>query len=379
MNVDDWNGDGPLPMLYAKAATGTINQWLCWVQGDTVWVEWGQMEGALQQKGFKCAPKNTGRSNATTAEEQAIKEAIAKWKKQRKKKYFLTPEDAEGTLNLKPMLAKGFKDMSAKAKRELVWPVHVQPKYDGRRCMAYRKDGQVFLQSRGGDPYHVPHIEAALEKCLVSNVVLDGELYHHGTSLQMLGSWVDRLQYETRLVEYHVYDITDLRDQSDVWSVRKDKLYQWFWQNIEHVDRILYQVQSYECANEAEVKAAHDLFVQEGFEGAIIRATNVAYRFGYRSPGLLKYKNFQDSEFRIISWTTGKPGSDWENVPVFRCVTAEGKEFDVAPKGSMQVRAMMLAEADSYVGKMMTVRYFDLTDDGIPHFPVGIAIREPGT
>jgi DNA ligase-1 len=373
MDVDKWDGTGTLPMLYAKTAGGAINQWLCWVQGGDVYVEWGQMGGQLQAASFRCKPKNTGRANATTAEEQAIKEAIAKWKKQVKKKYFLSPDEAEGTLNLKPMLAKPFD----KHKGKIHWPVDVQPKFDGVRCLAYRKDGKVFLQSRGGDPYIVPHIIEALEGCLVSNVVLDGELYVHGESLQTIMSWVKRLQDNTLMLTYNVYDITDLRSQSDPWEIRRDKLATWFEQHGTVLDRTVWHVQSHECDTEKQVKEAHDVYVQGGYEGAIIRTRDHRYKFAYRSAGLLKLKEFQDDEFTIIGWTVGK--GKFKNVPIFRCVTGHGKAFDVAPKGTEAQRLELLQNADNLVGKQLTVRYFDMTDDGIPHFPVGIAVREPGT
>src|SRR3989304_5553013 len=62
-NVDGWNGDGPLPELYSRTATGAVNVWQCWVEGDEVCVGGGQMEGAFQYARFKCKPKNEGGRN----------------------------------------------------------------------------------------------------------------------------------------------------------------------------------------------------------------------------------------------------------------------------------------------------------------------------
>ena len=332
-------------MLYAKAATGAITKWKCWVQGDCVLVSWGQVDGAQQDASFICKPKNEGRANATTAHEQAIKEAIAKWKKQVKKKYFLSPDEAEGTLNLKPMLAKPFD----KHKGKIHWPVDTQPKFDGVRCLAYRKDGKVFLQSRGGDPYIVPHIAEALESCLVKNVVLDGELYVHGESLQTIMSWVKRLQDNTLNITYNVYDITDLRSQSDPWEIRRDKLATWFEQHGTRLDRTVWHVASHECDSEKAVKEAHDVYVQNGYEGAIIRTRDHQYKFAYRSAGLLKLKEFQDGEFIITGWTRGK--GKFAHVPIFRCEAKNGKPFDVAPMGTEKQRLLMLQDADNLVGK----------------------------
>lgn len=232
----------------------------------------------------------------------------------------------------------------------------------------------MFLQSRGGDPYNVEHIKEELTPILPANVTLDGELYIHGASLQQINSLVKRPQVYSLSLLYVVYDCVQ-GDQVDVWTTRQRHLKELFDGVPAHSSITL--TQSWEVNSEEEVKKYHDVLVQNGFEGAIVRLHRGLYRFGYRSSELLKYKEFQDDEFEIVGWTQGK--GKFRYMPIFRCVTAEGKPFDVMPKGSDKDRTDMLANADSYMHKMLTVRYFDMTDDGIPHFPVGIAVREPGT
>jgi hypothetical protein len=53
-----------------------------------------------------------------------------------------------------------------------------------------------------------------------------------------------------------------------------------------------------------------------------------------------------------------------------------GKEFKATPKASHAERSQILINGDSYKGKLATVRYFSLTDEGIPRFPVFIGIRD---
>jgi hypothetical protein len=36
----------------------------------------------------------------------------------------------------------------------------------------------------------------------------------------------------------------------------------------------------------------------------------------------------------------------------------------------------MLEQADSFIGKMLTVKYQEMSPDGVPRFPSGIAIRD---
>ena len=323
----------------------------------------------MQDARFSCVAKNVRRANATTAEQQAVSEALSKFKKQRKKKYFITREEALTEFRLSPMLALKWADHKSKA----VFPTDVQPKYDGLRCLAYRRDGEIVLQSRGGDPYKVPHIAAELEELgdEMEDIILDGELYCHGVSLQTLSSWIKRLQEDTANIEYHVYDRTREDDELP-WGQRNLLLADWFKRNKPRLEMVHY-VESIQCDSEEDVKQAHDMFVHQGYEGAIIRLSHGLYRFGYRSAELLKLKEFEDGEFCILDWKVGK--GKFAGVPIFHCVTKDGKEFDVAPKGSTLVRAQMLRDANKLVGQMLTVRYFDLTDDGVPHFPVGVAIR----
>jgi DNA ligase-1 len=48
----------------------------------------------------------------------------------------------------------------------------------------------------------------------------------------------------------------------------------------------------------------------------------------------------------------------------------------VRPRGTHEDRADLFKDGDSYIGKKLTVRYQELTEDGIPRFPVGIAFRD---
>jgi ATP-dependent DNA ligase len=53
-----------------------------------------------------------------------------------------------------------------------------EPKWDGFRCLAFRQDGKVQLQSKAGQPLHryFPELVAALAELPQSQFVLDGEI-----------------------------------------------------------------------------------------------------------------------------------------------------------------------------------------------------------
>ena len=61
---------------------------------------------------------------------------------------------------------------------------------------------------------------------------------------------------------------------------------------------------------------------------------------------------------------------------VFKCLSKNGLEFDVRPMGSQEVRSKMFKNLNNYLGKMLTIRFQGLTDDGRPRFPVGVAVRD---
>ena len=370
MNVDEWDGSGTLPTLYSKTATGAVNIWQCWVEGGgVVAVRWGQLQGAQQEARFQCLSKNVGRSNETTAHDQAVKEAIAKWKKQIKKKYSEKLETAGETERIQPMLAAEF----GKHKQKLVYPVTVQPKFDGLRCLAYRTpDGDIMLQSRGGDPYELPHIKDELSGWMSEGTVLDGELYIHGMSLQNINKLVRKPRDESLGLYYCIYDVLDLDDTAKPWSKRMEWLYGAF-RSVGQVHR-LWPVPNVTAYDESGVLELQKAFVSEGYEGAIVRAHEGQYRVGYRSPHLLKVKSWTDSEFPIIGYTNGK--GKFENAAIFKCITPEGKTFEVTPMGTAEERLQMLRDAPGLVGKLLKVKYLGFTDEGAPTCARGICIRE---
>ena len=274
------------------------------------------------------------------------------------------------------MLAKEFKKQ-----KNVKFPVDVQRKFDGVRCLAYWDGLGVKLHSRGGDFYDVEHIRIEVQRLLRPGEMLDGELYVHGLSMQQIASLVKRPQEDSKKITYNVYDKVSLHVvDPEQWQERRANLHRWFQMHIEEarmMKSFIVQVGVFEAMDEDDIKKLHDQFIAEGYEGAIVRLREGPYRVGYRSPDLLKYKEFDDGEFKLTGCKPGK--GKFKNVPIFECTMKDGKTFDVTPRGTAEVRAELLRTAKSLMGKMYTVRYFGFTDEGIPRFPVGIGVREKGT
>ena len=106
----------------------------------------------------------------------------------------------------------------------------------------------------------------------------------------------------------------------------------------------------------------------------MLRNRAAKYRVGVRSVDLQKYKEFEDAEYPVVAF---KEGDGLEKgCVVWVCETAKGQQFAVRPRGTHEERAALYKVAGNYVGKPLCVRYQELTTDGIPRFPVGIAFRD---
>lgn len=174
--------------LFALNKDGSFQCWKVFIVGNQVVVEFGKVGGKKQQKVTTCEPKNVGRSNETTAEQQAWAEAVSKWEKQVRLGYRDDTSKLEQEENFSPMLAHD----AIKRYKSIIYPAYVQPKLDGVRALVtLDADGFPQFNSRGNKLYPVP-LDSELSKQVKSLSEhsgfdkFDGELYIHGLSLQKI-------------------------------------------------------------------------------------------------------------------------------------------------------------------------------------------------
>ena len=106
----------------------------------------------------------------------------------------------------------------------------------------------------------------------------------------------------------------------------------------------------------------------------MIRDKDSVYEVGQRSNYLLKFKDFQTEEYEITGANTGH-GRD-ANAVVWICKTKSGHQFTVRPEGTIVDREKWYKNRDDYLGKLLTVRFQNLTALGVPRFPVGVTVRD---
>ena len=351
-----------LPTLHKLDSRGKIRVWSITTKGDTYSVSHGALGGAQQTTLVTCEPKNIGRSNETTGEQQAISEAQGLWNKQKDRKGY-TVEIPTTQPNL-PMLAHKYKDH----KHKITLPACCSVKVDGLRLILSVQDGKVTTTSRTGTTFTgLDHITR--EYVDFDDVVLDGELYSRTLTFEQISSVVrkgDVNDPRMSSIFFYVFDIIN-EDTYHHRVICLDTLVI----GLIHTEIVpWFLVRSHE-----EIENKHKTFLAEGWEGTMVRNIGSLYQKNKRSYDLLKYKSFLDSEFEVIGWKSGK--GKFENVPTFllRCA---GGEFEAVPKGDQSLREDYLRDAESYIGTLATVRFFEYTTDGIPRFPVLVAFRPDG-
>jgi DNA ligase-1 len=201
--------------------------------------------------------------------------------------------------------------------------------------------------------------------------MLDGELYIHGTPLPVISGicrkeqWVEDSHGK---LEFWIFDYGNDTDDAETRASFLNSLPSDF--DPEYKIKINAQVK---LSSYAGIKALHDIYVQEGFEGAICRNASNLYGWGGKKDNrMVKLKEFQDDEFPILGISKGLRDEDM----VFRCSTIDHKEFEAKPVGPRELKWQYLKDEDKLIGKMLTVKFFNYTPDGVPFLPVGKAIRD---
>jgi DNA ligase-1 len=380
-----------LPPLYQKTATGAIQVWKIVIakgldNEGVISTEYGQVGGKLQftEESIRTG-KNVGKKNETTPYEQAVKEGEARWTKKVKREGYV--EDIEkakaGTTDqeggIPPMLAQVYEDIKDKHKQ---WPAWGQRKFNGNRLIVEVKDGVVSLWSRKQNRItSLPHIEAAYREIFKNrkgHFIFDGEGYRHGWSLQKISGFFKTKEPKEgyQELQHHVYDMpssdknTEGRQSDLTTALFEDDVNS----TLLSPDSPIVTVQTIAVDNEKEMWKLHKEFVLEGYEGLILRQARGTYEAGKRSPCLAKVKEYRDAEFKVVGVGTGR--GRYEGKAIFKLVTSGGIEFECNAPGTLEEKTKYLEEAQNYIGKALTVRYFELSEEGVPLQPTPLQFRD---
>ena len=281
------------------------------------------------------------RTNVKTGYEKALKRAQTMWNNEHTK-----------CNQVLPMLANKWDDR----KKYISEPFYVQPKLDGVRLLV-SKDGGI---SRTGKI--IPGTEV-LGEGLREGQYVDGEAYDPNLTFEDLTS---TFKTDPLKLKFYIFDFFDIKNIDMTFEER--------WDVVRTLSNPHYEyVETFDVKKHSDMEGYHKMFIQQGYEGTMIRDRDSVYEVGQRSNYLLKYKDFQTEEYEITGAKTGH-GRDADAV-VWVCKTENGQQFTVRPEGTIAQREEHYKNYKKYIGKMLTVRFQNLTALGVPRFPVGVCIR----
>ena len=352
-----------LERLYKRTVTGAVQVCDISHEGDTVTVSWGQLDGKFQSKTTSCKPKNTGRANATTAEEQAAKEAQAKWDRKLKENYSTDP-DCPVSFEL-PMKISKYEDQASKLNYEE--GVLATPKLNGVNITIRLINDELTYTSRGGEPRQVmPH--QAIELKTVFNYLqtteLGGEMYKHGEYLEDITSATTKHNELTPELEFHIFAIPYFDGTYEQMSNKLTTAALMF----QHLKYIKFVVPTIILSKEEEDEFYEQALANK-YEGIVLCTPSTKYAHNKRLTTAMKRKPVLDGEFLTTGYKIDKNGH-----VVWTCACPAGS-FSVKCKGTNEQRDAMAAKANELVGSWLNVEYETLSKYGKPLKPVGTTFR----
>ena len=366
-------------VLFRKSAT-RMRCWSISVDGPLIVTATGDVGGTMTCHERWAEGKNAGRKNETSDEAQARKEAIALIAARRKEGWCATIEEAEKcTVNIaNVMLASDAKKNPALC----VYPCDAQRKLNGMRndaslgetrvvCMSRRKNEITTLPREITDELFTL-LNAYNQMCEKPITRTDGELYAHGFKLQQIVRMVKTETAEHREhLKYHIYDVIN----DDVWEQRNIALDALRELTVMlGLERIVIE-RSERINSKAEQQRAVVDAKLNGYEGIMLRTLNDVYYHSRtesdRPSCLVKDKGAMDSdEFEVVGREVDVRGGA---IPVCK---VGAHTFKAPLEGDSNWREYVLNNFERFRGKMLTVRFYGLSLDGIPQNPVGEAFRD---
>src|SRR5437899_426181 len=389
-----------LEKLYKRNKNRKIQSWLISVEKilSTEEVQIITLQGQLDGKKQRYVENIAEGKQNRSIYDQAIAEAVSSWRKKKDDGYISIEDlkipttiledcqleyileqylpkfntDAKG--NVKPMLAQAVKEDWSNVK----FPCYLQPKLDGVRCLCIVNDvDDITFLSRSGKEYttldHIKedisnYVEELKDLGSFEPFIFDGEIYAHGDimSFQDIVSAVKKNNDNTKFLSYRVYDIVNENNQEERVLEVKDHI-----KNILSVH--ISTVKTYEVADKEEVQSLFSVYIELGYEGVMLRMKNSIYEQGFRSKNLLKYKEFDATEFEFIGFEYGARGVE-DLIAV--CKSSEGAiltQFKAKVSGGLKYKEELYSAELGLIGLPLTIKHFGITDSKLPRFPIAIA------
>ena len=269
---------------------------------------------------------------------------------------------------------------------DVVYPIRVEPKLDGLRCVAVKHGGEVTMFTRNGNVLEtLPRIKSALEKAPWDDFVLDGEAlgadWNESASVVMSHK---KGKDDSGMI-FHVFDalhFSDWRDQRSDLGL-KDRV-DLVAELVGQVGSPVFQVPGRLVNNKEELLKAYMTDTDAGYEGIMLKDLDAPYLFK-RSSNIRKMKPVATYEGIIVGNYEGKRGSKREGLwGGFEVVLPNGVVTRVAGGFTDKLKSEINVDPESWIGRVVEMEGQPdpltgdgLTKDGKVRFPVFIRERDP--
>jgi len=252
--------------------------------------------------------------------------------------------------------------------------VAVEPKLDGIRCFAVVRNGSAQLFARSGKLITNFDLTIGKELSKLGDGCYDGELMGEDFTSLMRQAYrkdgVDTSQTYLSLFDFLPIDewlagetVMTCRDRGVELQGRLKNV------NHKHIRMITrWEIE----ADTDKIETLHRVFIDSGYEGAMVKDLDAPYRFG-RGYEVMKLKQFQDVDLEIESLQegTGKHVGKLGSVEV----TFNGVKVRVGSGFSDELRDEIWADPNAFIGRIVEIRYQEVTPDGSLRFPTFVCFR----
>ena len=215
--------------------------------------------------------------------------------------------------------------------------------------------------SRSGNSFHIP---AWFTKNFPSTA-LDGELWigrrHFSELVGIIRRKIPAAEWEK--VRYLIFDAPQAEGG---FKKRLDFARRWFQQHPNPYCEVLKQQI---CENEMHLRRRLAEIESLGGEGVMLRKPNSPYTVG-RSYDLLKVKTYKDEEAKVINHLPGS-GKHAGRLGALMVELPNGIQFAIGTGFTDQER-----ENPPPVGSIITFKYYEFHESGIPRFASFLRVRE---
>ena len=301
-----------------------------------------------------------------------------------------SPTGSNGVV--KPMLAKQADKVTKTTIFNKIWIA--SRKIDGLRCIIYLgDDGKLHTSSRGATNYDSAMFEILTHPALIKlfknnkGLMLDGECYHHGYTLQQINSIArtQKVAKDLEVLQFYWYDIVDLNNPFKTRLAKMKSIAEELKEYGSEIgwdpDRIFKEnelriqfVPQIEVSGWDNMMKLHNEYVSEGWEGLVIRDPERPYKPNGRTNDMIKIKVYKDDCFKVVGKEAGLRGSE---DMVFIMEMPDGRTFKAKPFGDREQKEEYWINFDKkYKGHIGECKFFYYSDDGIPLQPAFKAFRD---